>query len=47
MDSIPQIQLNILSHTLLSAMERFFAIPENLKEFEEWEKQEEQKTTFV
>jgi len=38
---IPQIQLDILSRTLLSAMERFYAIPDNRARFEEWKQSEE------
>ena len=33
---IPKIQLNILSQTLLSALERFYSDPENLSRFDEW-----------
>lgn len=40
---IPQIELNILSRTLISAMERFYADPENRKRFEEWEQSDEGK----
>ncbi len=34
--NIEKIQLDILSHTLLAAMERFYSDPNNLKRFEEW-----------
>lgn len=40
---IPQIQMDILSRTLLSAMERFYSIPDNLTRFEEWKQSEEGK----
>lgn len=40
-EQIPQIQLDILSRTLLSAMERFYSEPENLRRFEEWLRSEE------
>lgn len=40
---IPQIQLDILSRTLLSAMERFYSAPDNQKRFEEWKQSEEGK----
>lgn len=40
-EQIPKIQLDILCRTLLSAMERFYADPENLRRFEEWLKSEE------
>ena len=33
---IPRIQMDILSRTLLAAMERFYADPKNQKGFEEW-----------
>lgn len=33
---IPKIQLDILSQTLLSALERFYSDPENLSRFDEW-----------
>lgn len=35
-EQIPKIQLDILSRTLLAAMERFYSDPDNLKRFEEW-----------
>lgn len=35
-EQIPQIQLDILSRTLLAAMERFYSDPANLKRFEAW-----------
>ena len=35
-EQIPQIQLDILSRTLLAAMERFYSDPANLRRFEEW-----------
>lgn len=40
---IPQIQLDILSRTLLSAMERFYAVPDNRARFEEWKQSDEGK----
>lgn len=42
-EQIPKIQFDILSRTLLSAMERFYSDPENLKRFEEWLESEEGK----
>lgn len=42
-EQIPKIQLDILCRTLLSAMERFYADPENLRRFEEWLESEEGK----
>lgn len=33
---IPKIQLDILSQTLLSAMEHFYSDPGNRQRFEEW-----------
>lgn len=41
--NVPQIQLDILSRTLISAIERFYADPENRKKFEEWEQSDEGK----
>lgn len=38
---IPQIQIDILSRTLLSAMERFYSVPDNRKRFEEWKQSDE------
>lgn len=38
---IPKIQLDILSRTLLAAMERYYADPENQKRYEEWLHSEE------
>ena len=35
-EQIPQIQLDILSRTLLAAMERFYSDPDNLSRYEEW-----------
>ena len=40
---IPKIQLDILSRTLLSAMERFYAAPDNRARFEEWKQSKEGK----
>ncbi len=40
-EQIPKIQLDILSRTLLAAMERFYSDPDNLKRFEEWLRGEE------
>lgn len=40
---IPKIQLDILSRTLLSAMERFYSDPDNRARFEEWKQSEEGK----
>ncbi len=40
---IPQIQLDILRRTLLSAMERFYAIPDNRARFEVWKQSVEGK----
>lgn len=40
---IPQIQLDILSRTLLSAMERFYAAPDNRARFEEWKQSDKGK----
>ena len=34
--SIPKIQLDILSCTLLTAMDRFYADPETLKGYNDW-----------
>lgn len=34
--SIPQVQADALSHTLLDAIRRFYADPINLKRFEQW-----------
>lgn len=33
---IPKIQLDILSRTLLAAIESFYADPDNLRRYEEW-----------
>jgi len=38
---IPQIQIDILSRTLLSAMERFYSVPDNRKRFEDWKQSDE------
>lgn len=38
---VPKIQLDILSQTLLAAMERFYSDPDNLSRFEEWLQSEE------
>lgn len=38
---IPKIQLDILSRTLLAAMERFYSDPDNLRGFEKWLRSEE------
>lgn len=35
-EQIPKVQLDILSRTLLAAMERFYSDPVNLTRFEEW-----------
>ena len=35
-EQIPKIQLDILSRTLLAAMERFYSDPDNLRRFDEW-----------
>lgn len=40
---IPRIQVNILSRTLLAAMERFYSDPDNLRRFQEWKQSEEGK----
>lgn len=40
-EQIPKIQLDILSRTLLAAMERFYSDPDNLRRFEEWLRGEE------
>lgn len=40
-EQIPKIQLDILSRTLLAAMERFYSDPDNLKRCEEWLRGEE------
>lgn len=40
---IPQIQLDILSRTVLSAMERFYAVPDNRARFEEWKQSDKGK----
>lgn len=40
---IPQIQFDILSRTLLSAIERFYATPDNLVRFEKWQQSDEGK----
>jgi len=40
-EQIPKIQLDILSRTLLAAMERFYSDPDNLSRFEEWLRGEE------
>lgn len=38
---IPKIQLDILSRTILSSMERFYAVPDNRARFEEWKQSKE------
>jgi hypothetical protein len=38
---IPEIQMRILSRTLISAMERFYSNPTNVKHFEAWKKSDE------
>ena len=38
---IPKIQLDILSRTLLAAMERFYSDPDNQRRYEEWLRGEE------
>ncbi len=38
---IPKIQLDILSRTLLAAIERYYADPENQKRYEAWLHSEE------
>lgn len=38
---IPQIQLDILSRTLLAAMDRFYADPANHARYEAWLQSEE------
>ena len=40
-EQIPKVQLDILSRTLLSAMERFYSEPDNQRRFEEWLRGEE------
>lgn len=35
-EQIPKIQLDILSRTLLAAMDRFYSDPVNQRRFEEW-----------
>lgn len=40
-EQIPKIQLDILSRTLLAAMERFYSDPVNLNRYEEWLRGEE------
>ena len=40
-EQIPKIQLDILSRTLLAAMERFYSDPDNLSRFVEWLRGEE------
>lgn len=40
-EQIPKIQLDILSRTLLAAMERFYSDPYNQRRFEEWLRGEE------
>lgn len=40
-EQIPKIQLDILSRTLLSAMERFYSDPINQCRFEEWLRSDE------
>ena len=40
-EKIPKIQVDILSRTLLTAMERFYSDPDNLRRFEEWKQSEE------
>lgn len=43
-EKIPKIQIDILSRTLLTAMERFYSDPDNLRRFEEWKQSEEGRT---
>lgn len=40
-EQIPKIQLDILSRTLLAAMERFYSNPDNVRRYEEWLRGEE------
>ena len=40
-EQIPKIQLDILSRTLLAAMERFYSDPDNQRRYEEWLRGEE------
>lgn len=40
-EQIPKIQLDILSRTLLAAMERFYSEPDNQRRYEEWLRGEE------
>ena len=40
-NKIPKIELDILSRALLTAVERFYSDPDNLRRFEEWEESEE------
>lgn len=35
-DQVPRAELNQLSCTLLAALERFYADPENLKRYRDW-----------
>lgn len=41
--NIPQIQLDILSRTLISSIERFYSDPDNQRRFEEWKQSDEGK----
>lgn len=34
---IPRVEMRILSHTLLDAIERFYDDPENLRRFNAWQ----------
>lgn len=38
---IPKLQLDILSRTLITEMERFYSDPDNLRRHEEWLRGEE------
>ena len=40
-EQIPKIQLDILSRTLLAAMERYYSNPDNQRRYEEWLRGEE------
>lgn len=40
---IPQVDVTNLSRTTLSAVERFYEDPQNIRRFEEWQKRRREK----
>ena len=43
LENIPQIELRLLCHTLLKAIERFYSDPANVVLFQEWKQSKEGK----